>query len=104
MSAVIGSIGAGFATAWGAFVALVKSGISSGAIQAIAGAVVALGHKPKEASQSDNLAIAVKDVMDFFDPDVDNIKALTHAIARLSYVLEQELKAREGKASETKSQ
>lgn len=102
MSAVIGSIGAGFATAWGAFVALIKSGVSSGALQAIAGAVVALGAKPKEVSANTNLAIAVKDILDFHDPDVDNVKALTHAIARLSYVLEQELKAREGKQDEAK--
>lgn len=104
MTGVIGSIGAGFATAWGAFVTLIRAGVSSGAIQAIAGAVVSLGSKPKEVSANTNLAIAVKDILDFHDPDVDNVKALTHAIARLSYVLEQELKAREEQASEAKSE
>lgn len=77
---------------WAALHAIIKAGLSSGAIQLIAGSLVTMSKgDAKEHSLKRNCALAVAEVLEY-DPESDNIEALTNAIARLSYVLEQELK------------
>lgn len=91
----VGAVAGGFQAAWGAFQALIKAGMSSGALQAIAGAVVSLTDRGgvKDIPLKKHCALAVANIIEY-EPESDNIESLTAAIARLSYVLEQELKLR----------
>lgn len=95
----IAAITSGAAGVWASVQALVKAGVSSGAIQLIAGALTAIGSSAKESSLKKNCALAVADVVEY-EPNGDNIENLTNAIARLSYVLEQELKAKKERENE----
>lgn len=94
MSVTTGVLGT-FGAVWASVSAMVKAGLSSGAIQYIASAVAGIAVVAKDKTQDENVTTAINDAMGFFHPETDNVEALTSAIARLSYALEQEVKARE---------
>lgn len=89
-----------FGAVWASVSALIKAGLSSGALQYISTAVVAMASVAKTRPQNENVTAAITDAMGFFNPEQDNVEALTKSIARLTYALEQELKAREERAKE----
>jgi len=89
-----------FGAVWASVSALIKAGLSSGALQYIAAAVVSVASVSKTRPQNENVTAAITDAMGFFNPEQDNVEALTKSIARLTYALEQELKAREERAKE----
>src|SRR5574343_412140 len=97
LSSITGSASA----VWGALQAIIKAGMSSGALQLIAGALVSLSKgDAKEHSLKRNCALAVAEVVEY-EPETDNVEALTNAIARLSYVLEEELKRKKERQDAT---
>ena len=93
VSSAMGAVAGGFGAAWTTIQAIIKAGVSSGAMQAIAAGIATLAAKgdAKEHSLRKNCALAVAEIVEF-EPEEDDIEALTNAIARLSYVLEQKLK------------
>lgn len=96
VSSAMGAVAGGFGAVWSTIQAIIKAGISSGALQAIAGAIVSMSTQgdAKEHSLRKNCALAVAEIVEF-KPEEDDIEALTNAIARLSYVLEQKLKEKQ---------
>lgn len=92
VSSAVGAVTGGFGAVWSTIQAIIKAGISSGALQAIAGAVMAFSKgDAKDHTLKKHCALAVAEVLEF-EPESDDIQSLTNAIARLSYVLEQKLK------------
>lgn len=104
IAGTVGAVSSGFQAAWSAFQALVKAGMSSGALQMIAGAVIRFTDKgdASDIPLKKHCALAVADVVEF-EPESDNVEALTNAIARLSYVLEEELKRKKAKEDAAKA-
>lgn len=91
----------GMAGVWNTVQALVKAGLSTGAIQAIAGMFAAMVGTCKQVSAQKNVSIAMANLIEY-EPGDDNVDNLTAAIARLSYVLEIELKAKKEREENAK--
>lgn len=83
------------AAAWAAVKSMITVGFSTGTIQRIAAGAVGMFSLAKDKSSNENVAAAIADATSFYDPEVDNVEALVNSIARLTYVLEQEMKRKE---------
>ncbi len=109
MTKIVGAVVAGANAAmagasgmWNVVQAAVKIGMSTGAIKLIVETAGKLwGSSCAEVSAQKNVTMAMANLIEY-EPGDDNIENLTAAIARLSYVLELELKAKKDREDAAK--